>query len=68
VKPKCNFSIACRVIRGDLSDCGQCYEEDFDKENGKYMCTCVTCDCTFVGQKERVTCKRCDTKIKGELK
>jgi hypothetical protein len=33
--------------------------EDFNHENGRYMCKCVSCGNTFLGHKRRQFCKVC---------
>lgn len=35
------------------------WPEDFEHENGNYMCSCGTCKETFMGHKRRITCKKC---------
>jgi len=35
------------------------WPEDFDHENGRYYCKCSQCDCTFIGHKRRVVCRKC---------
>lgn len=43
--------------------------EDFDHENGKYVCVCSHCGCEFLGHKRRVCCKKCsipDRRIRSE--
>jgi len=35
------------------------YPEDFDKENGLYLCKCSCCGREFTGHKRRVLCKLC---------
>jgi len=37
------------------------WPEDFEHENGNYMCNCSTCGKRFFGHKRRVTCKLCAT-------
>lgn len=37
------------------------WPEDFDGENGNYLCLCVGCDHVFKGHKRRVMCKECST-------
>lgn len=38
------------------------WPEDFDHENGNYMCECCVCHDNFYGHKRRVICKKCATK------
>jgi hypothetical protein len=38
---------------------GRDWSEDFEHENGNYMCLCTACGNTFVGYKRRTTCKLC---------
>lgn len=38
------------------------WPEDFQHENGQYMCRCHKCENTFIGYKRRVTCKVCANK------
>lgn len=33
--------------------------EDFNLENGNYICTCLICDHQFFGYKRRIICKEC---------
>lgn len=35
------------------------FPEDFNNENGKYLCTCRICHLSFVGHKKRIICKEC---------
>ena len=35
------------------------WAEDFEHENGRYLCLCCECDRPFVGHKRRVVCKKC---------
>ncbi len=35
------------------------YPEDFDGENGRYMCKCCECGSMFQGNKHRQVCKEC---------
>jgi len=37
------------------------WTEDYQHENGKYICHCVICDEYFFGYKRRVVCKECAT-------
>ena len=37
------------------------WTEDYQHENGKYICHCVKCDEYFFGYKRRVVCKECAT-------
>lgn len=37
------------------------WEEDFQQENGQYMCTCHICKNTFIGYKRRTVCKVCSS-------
>ncbi len=37
------------------------WSEDFELENGAYMCRCHCCREVFVGHKRRITCKVCAT-------
>lgn len=39
------------------------WPEDFEHENGEYMCRCAACTQTFVGYKRRSCCKLCANKI-----
>jgi len=38
---------------------GRNWEEDFEHENGDYICKCVHCDHAFRGHKRRVVCRKC---------
>ena len=35
------------------------WPEDFEHENGNYVCKCCECKLTFFGHKRRVVCKTC---------
>lgn len=35
------------------------WPEDFQHENGNYICFCVNCGNTFFGYKRRMICKTC---------
>jgi len=35
------------------------WSEDFDQENGQYLCTCILCKKMFCGGKHRRVCKVC---------
>lgn len=39
------------------------WTEDFDHENGNYMCRCCVCERIFYGHKRRQTCKVCSTSL-----
>lgn len=36
------------------------WTEDFEHENGQYLCNCKKCGETFMGHKRRPLCKSCD--------
>lgn len=40
------------------------WPEDFQHENGMYLCNCSDCKSVFFGHKRRVTCKVCATQDK----
>lgn len=40
------------------------WTEDFDYENGQYICTCLRCKEEFLGHKGRCLCKECDTQLR----
>lgn len=42
------------------ASCGD-WPEDFPHENGNYMNRCVRCQQSFMGNKHRAICKRCDS-------
>lgn len=42
-------------------DCPRNWKEDYEKENGNYINTCITCGKLFGGHKRRVVCKECAT-------
>ena len=35
------------------------WKEDFEHENGMYMCICTRCKLDFIGHKRRLICKVC---------
>lgn len=35
------------------------WEEDTEHENGNYFNNCIICNQTFLGHKDRMTCKTC---------
>lgn len=35
------------------------WTEDYQHENGNYLCTCNQCDHEFIGHKRRVICREC---------
>lgn len=35
------------------------WKEDFQHENGNYICLCVKCKNTFFGHKRRMICRAC---------
>lgn len=37
------------------------WTEDFQYENGNYMCHCIQCGEFFIGYKRRTVCRVCDT-------
>ena len=47
-------------MKGGVSE--RDWPEDFQHENGQYMCRCHECENTFIGYKRRVTCKACANK------
>lgn len=42
------------------------WTEDFEHENGNYMCKCYVCGEFFTGHKRRVVCKVCATSKKDK--
>lgn len=42
------------------------WTEDFQHENGLYMCKCIKCREYFYGHKRRVVCKVCQIKMESE--
>lgn len=36
------------------------WTEDYELENGKYICHCIRCNKSFFGYKRRLICKECD--------
>jgi len=44
-------------MRSDNPECD--WPEDFEHENGNYICQCYKCGKTFHGHKRRVKCKIC---------
>lgn len=42
-----------------IIDSPKSWTEDFDHENGKYICNCISCEDMFIGYKRRVICKEC---------
>jgi hypothetical protein len=43
------------------------WTEDFNHENGQYLCLCFKCGKNFIGHKRRVECKECATKLPNSL-
>ena len=39
------------------------WTEDFEHENGNYVCKCTICGELFLGHKRRVVCKECFEKM-----
>lgn len=40
------------------------WPEDWDHDNGMYMCKCHHCSNVFIGHKRRMTCKLCNASQK----
>jgi len=58
--------------QSDLINSPKNWKEDYEHENGNYMCHCRLCKQSFLGHKRRVMCKECTerqvigTLIEGE--
>lgn len=50
------------MISNPLGD----WPEDFDHEDGRYLCKCIECGDLFTGHKRRHLCKACETALKAE--
>ena len=44
------------------------WKEDFQYENGKYLCHCAICGSNFLGHKRRVICKECSAKQSKKMR
>lgn len=49
-----------RIMKG--IDEARCFPEDFEHENGNYLCRCNVCGHAFQGYKRRAVCRVCQTK------
>lgn len=56
-----------RIVAAVHGNPGHDYPEDWERENGMYMSTCVKTECreSFTGGKYRFVCKRCNLSLPG---